>query len=118
MKISKIEKVSFSGPVYNLELKSSRVEDDLFWIEGKSNIVTHNCFPKDMNAILHIADTLKLSVPTLLGASTTNQIVRSNKDWEQMQGRAVSKRDIEIEDMREEYPANVEGSEEFNLANQ
>jgi hypothetical protein len=118
MKISKIEKVSFSGPVYNLELKSSRVEDDLFWIEGKSNIVTHNCFPKDMNAMLYLAEVLSVPVPTLAGAHTTNQIVRSNKDWERMQGRAVSKRDLDIEDIREVYPANIEGSEEFNSANQ
>lgn len=77
-----------------------------------------HCFPKDMNAMLYLAQLLSVPVPTLAGAHTTNQIVRSNKDWERMQGRAVSKRDLEIEDMREIYPANVEGSEEFNSANQ
>jgi len=49
-----------------------------------------HCFPKDMAAILNIADSLKKPVPTLLGASTTNAIVRKNKDWEEMKGRAVS----------------------------
>jgi len=49
-----------------------------------------HCFPKDMSAILSIADELKLPVPTLLGAHTTNTLVRKNKDWENMKGRAVS----------------------------
>ena len=90
MKIKKITREAFKGDVYNLELNSNRAEDDLYWIEGNTEIITHNCFPKDMAAILHIADTLKLSVPTLLGASTTNSIVRQNRDWENMPGRAVS----------------------------
>ncbi len=49
-----------------------------------------HCFPKDMSAILNMADELKLPVPTLLGAHTTNVFVRKNKDWENMKGRAVS----------------------------
>ena len=106
--------------VVNVTLADPRIGKSHYRVPGPDGDLGYggHCFPKDMAAILHVADTLKLSVPTLLGASTTNQIVRSNKDWEQMQGRAVSKRDIEIEDMREKHPANVEGSEEFNLANQ
>lgn len=90
MKIRKITREPFKGSVYNLELNSNRTEDDLFWIEGETGIVTHNCFPKDMAAMLNIADELKLPVPTLLGAHTTNALVRKNKDWENMKGRAVS----------------------------
>lgn len=52
-----------------------------------------HCFPKDMAAILNLADSLKTTVPTLLGASTTNSIVRKNKDWEEMKGRAVSEQE-------------------------
>ena len=56
MKISKIEKIPYKGKVYNLELQSNRSKDDLFWIEGKSNIITHNCFPKDVSALRKISE--------------------------------------------------------------
>ena len=92
MKISKIEKTRFTGSVYNLELKSDRSEDDLFWIEGSSKIVTHNCFPKDLQAILTIAMKSELALPTITGAHVTNMMVRKDKDWMLMEGRAVSKR--------------------------
>lgn len=49
-----------------------------------------HCFPKDVNAILFEAQQKGLSMPTLLGANTTNLIVRTDKDWEKMEGRAVS----------------------------
>lgn len=97
MKIDKIERTEFKGDVYNLELNSYRVEDDLFWIEGKSDIITHNCFPKDLNAILYIAQKIGLGLPTITGASITNMIVRQDKDWEQMKGRAVSERPLELD---------------------
>ena len=50
------------------------------------------CFPKDLNAILKIATDLELPLPTITGAHVTNHIVRKNRDWEAMEGRAVSKR--------------------------
>tara|TARA_Y100000389_G_scaffold177628_1_gene190078 strand:- start:17681 stop:18844 length:1164 start_codon:yes stop_codon:yes gene_type:complete len=52
-----------------------------------------HCFPKDMSAILHLADKREIRVPTLVGADLTNRLNRTNKDWEKMEGRAVSKRD-------------------------
>ena len=51
------------------------------------------CFPKDMQAMLYIAAKNNLAIPTLVGAHTTNMIVRKDKDWEKMEGRAVSKRE-------------------------
>ena len=51
-----------------------------------------HCFPKDLSAMLHIADSNKIPVPTLTGVDFTNKLVRTNKDWEKMEGRAVSKR--------------------------
>ena len=51
-----------------------------------------HCFPKDMQAMLYVAAKNNLAIPTLVGAHTTNMIVRKNKDWEKMEGRAVSKR--------------------------
>lgn len=63
-----------------------------------------HCFPKDISAILNIADDLKLAIPTILGASTTNLIVRKNKDWEEMKGRAVSENEeIENINLSSEY---------------
>lgn len=92
MKISKIEVKRFKGDVYNLELNSNIAEDDLYWIEGKSNIVTHNCFPKDLSAILTIAQKFGLGLPTITGAHITNMTVRKDKDWLKMEGRAISHR--------------------------
>jgi len=54
-----------------------------------------HCFPKDLNAILYIADQHKIPTPTLMGAHTTNLIVRNNRDWEEMEGRAITKNKIE-----------------------
>ena len=64
-----------------------------------------HCFPKDMSAILYIADANKIRVPTLIGADLTNRLNRTNKDWEKMEGRAVSKRN------EFELPNNVIGLE-------
>jgi UDPglucose 6-dehydrogenase len=65
------------------------------------------CLPKDLAAMLAIADELKTAVPTLLGASTTNSIVRKNRDWELMEGRAVSSND-EIEFINEDSFKDIE----------
>lgn len=95
IKISKIKSIrteKFSGPVYNMELISENVHDDLYWTDN-NGFVSHNCFPKDVNAILSMARKNDLKIPTLDGAWETNKKVRKNKDWEQMKGRAVSKRD-------------------------
>ena len=80
-----------------------------------------HCFPKDMQAIIYMANSIGVKIPTLNGAEKTNNIVRSNKDWEKMNGRAVSKRDTNQLELpfndkktREKYPANIEGSLEFN----
>lgn len=51
VQINKISKRFYQGYVYNLELESDSEEDDLFWIEQSTGIVTHNCFPKDVAAI-------------------------------------------------------------------
>jgi UDPglucose 6-dehydrogenase len=48
-----------------------------------------SCFPKDLNALIHVAKSLGVSVPTLEGAWKTNLKVRPEKDWEKLKGRAV-----------------------------
>lgn len=106
--------------VIDVTLADPRIGKSHYRVPGPDGDLGYggHCFPKDMNAMLYIAQVLSVPVPTLAGAHITNQIVRSNKDWERMQGRAVSKRDLDIEYIREVYPANIEGSEDFNSANQ
>lgn len=60
-----------------------------------------HCFPKDMQAMLHMSTELKLGLPTLMGAHTTNMIVRKNKDWEEMEGRAVVAKEIAVEEIQD-----------------
>ena len=48
-----------------------------------------HCFPKDVKALIEVANNLGLS-PTILEATNgKNNIVRKNRDWEDMKGRAV-----------------------------
>jgi hypothetical protein len=62
MKTTKIEKIKtthYKGDVYNLELKSNtkiRKHDDLYWVDGNTGLITHNCFPKDVTALYKITD--------------------------------------------------------------
>ena len=48
------------------------------------------CFPKDIQALIHFADTLDIDMTVLKGAWETNLKVRPEKDWEQLIGRAVA----------------------------
>lgn len=89
MKIQKIEKVKFSGSVYNLELESNSEHDDLFWIEGGSNVITHNCFPKDLNGLLYVAKEGLVETSVLEATLKTNDRVREDRDWESQEGRAI-----------------------------
>ena len=48
-----------------------------------------HCLPKDLNALISVAYHLKLE-PTILNAvNKLNLLVRKNRDWENMKGRAV-----------------------------
>ena len=48
-----------------------------------------SCFPKDLNALIHHAIDFGISPNTLVGAWNTNLMVRPEKDWEELKGRAV-----------------------------
>lgn len=94
MKTAKIEKIEISkyeGKVYNLELQTNDKEnDDLFWV--CNGIVVHNCFPKDLNALIQKELELGLN-PTMLKATWEKNLeVRPQKDWDKLLGRAVSKK--------------------------
>jgi len=48
-----------------------------------------HCFPKDVKALIHVAKKLDV-IPTMLTATDDkNFYVRTDKDWEKMEGRAV-----------------------------
>ena len=48
-----------------------------------------HCFPKDINALISVAINNNISPKMLIATNEKNNEVRSNKDWENMKGRAV-----------------------------
>jgi UDPglucose 6-dehydrogenase len=48
-----------------------------------------HCFPKDVKALISVAEGLGIFPEVLLSTDTKNTEVRTNKDWEQMKGRAI-----------------------------
>ena len=49
-----------------------------------------HCFPKDVKALIHLASDYDISSIILNAVDQKNNNVRTNRDWEQMKGRAVS----------------------------
>ena len=49
-----------------------------------------HCFPKDLSAIIKITEKLKTTNNVLKATLSTNNLVRNNRDWEKMKGRAVN----------------------------
>jgi len=50
-----------------------------------------SCFPKDLNAFITLADKKGVKLNTLKAAWQTNLEIRPKKDWELLEGRAVTK---------------------------
>lgn len=48
-----------------------------------------HCFPKDLAALIHLAENLNVTDNVLSAAEQTNTQIRTYRDWEQMKGRAV-----------------------------
>tara|TARA_B100001079_G_scaffold143002_1_gene122489 strand:+ start:8090 stop:8926 length:837 start_codon:yes stop_codon:yes gene_type:complete len=48
-----------------------------------------HCFPKDLSALIEITKQLNTINNVLKAVQTTNNTVRSNRDWEKMKGRAI-----------------------------
>jgi nucleotide sugar dehydrogenase len=48
-----------------------------------------SCFPKDIQALIHYADSQNINLNVLKGAWETNLEVRPERDWENLKGRAV-----------------------------
>ena len=72
--------------MYDLELKSESEEDDLFWIEQDSKVVSHNCFPKDINGLVNWCEQNNVSCDMFKSAIKVNDRVRKNKDWLEIKG--------------------------------
>ena len=48
-----------------------------------------SCFPKDVQALIKFAEELSIELSVLKGTWKTNLLVRPEKDWENLLGRAV-----------------------------
>ena len=48
-----------------------------------------HCFPKDVKALIHVASDYDVSSIILNAVDQKNNNVRTNRDWEQMKGRAI-----------------------------
>jgi nucleotide sugar dehydrogenase len=48
-----------------------------------------SCFPKDINALIYVAQELDIHPDVLIGAWETNLEVRPEEDWKELKGRAV-----------------------------
>lgn len=49
-----------------------------------------HCFPKDLSALIKLTEEIGSINNVLKATQKTNDIVRQNRDWERMKGRAVS----------------------------
>ena len=99
-------KVSFANEIYNicesLDVDYDKVTEYALYDErlGQSHWSVPgpdghygfggSCFPKDINALMHLAQTLCIKANTIQGAWNTNLMARPEKDWERLKGRAVS----------------------------
>ena len=91
--IKQISTRPYTGVVYNLELHSntnSTEKEDQYFIDATSGLVSHNCFPKDVSALLAVANMHNVPTPVLSAAWTRNTTIdRPERDWEALTGRAV-----------------------------
>ena len=101
-------KVSFANEMFqvceNLNLDFSKVVEYALYDQriGKSHLSVPgpdgsfgfggHCFPKDLNAIMYIAESVGVDPKVLTAAWEKNNEVRpdSERDWELMKGRAIS----------------------------
>jgi hypothetical protein len=94
-KIKSISKRHYKGKVYNLELSSKTDVDDLFWVEQRTGIITHNCFPKDINALIAVMEDHGIDPKILKAVWAQNLAVRDDKDWERFSSAVSHKEEDE-----------------------
>ena len=70
-----------------------RVGDSHLHVPGPDGRLGYGgtCFPKDVNAIINFSKEHGVSMNAIEGGWKTNLEVRPERDWEKMEGRAVSK---------------------------
>ena len=99
-------KVSFANEIYQLCLKLNLDYDKVLEYAlydnriGKSHLNVPgpdgdlgfggHCFPKDLSALISLCENLNSESNLLKAVRQTNDIIRKNRDWEQMKGRAVN----------------------------
>jgi len=93
-KIKSILKRNYKGDVYNIELYSNSKDDDLYWIEQDTCVVSHNCFPKDLKSFIDWCGKNNLNCDIFKAADDVNERVRNNKDWFNIKG-ATSENNFE-----------------------
>jgi len=49
-----------------------------------------HCFPKDLAAMRYLAKNLEIDTTILDAVEKKNNVIRNNRDWEEMPGRAIS----------------------------
>lgn len=99
-------KVSFANEIYTICKKSEidydqminivqfdkRMGDTHWRVPGPDGDMGYggHCFPKDMSALIYYASLLDYYPNVITGAIQTNNDVRTDRNWENMKGRAVS----------------------------
>ena len=48
-----------------------------------------HCFPKDVKALIHLSEKIGLDPSMLRSTDEKNDKVRTDRDWENMKGRAI-----------------------------
>ena len=78
--------------VVDHSIKDSRLGNSHWSVPGSDGHYGFggSCFPKDMNALLFMAQQMSIPVPTISGAWETNKLVRPESDWKKLKGRAVT----------------------------
>jgi UDPglucose 6-dehydrogenase len=49
-----------------------------------------HCFPKDLSAMIFLANLMQVDTTILNAVKQKNDMIRTNRDWETMKGRAIS----------------------------
>ena len=49
-----------------------------------------HCFPKDLSAMIYLANSMQVDTTILNAVKEKNNMIRTNRDWESMKGRAIS----------------------------
>ncbi|MAG25110.1 hypothetical protein CMI47_05975 [Candidatus Pacearchaeota archaeon] len=99
-------KISFLNEMYQIADKCGAIWEDAvegFVRDGRIghshlNVPGHDgkfgfggsCFPKDIQAMIHFAETIGVESNVLSGAWDTNLNVRPEEDWRELKGRAVT----------------------------